>query len=89
MSDVECQVPHVTCHMLPEVLQYIYIIVWQKKPLDHVNQMCVEENKLLRRLTPLLLICALCLGKHNFFYDFLQMGQISGGNKTNKQKTLE
>ena len=32
--------------------------------VDHVNQMLVEESKLLLKLSPVLIICALSLGKH-------------------------
>ena len=33
--------------------------------VDHVNQMFVEESNLLSRLSPILIVCALSLGKHN------------------------
>ena len=57
---------------------------------DHANQKSMEESKFLWRLSPILIICALRLGKHSLqlFYDFFQVGHLSAGNKTNTKNTL-
>ena len=57
---------------------------------DPVNQKSMEESKLLSRLSPILIICALRLGKHSLqlFQEFVQVGHISAGNKTNIKHSL-